>query len=58
MNFFFKIPRFTICFFIFDILFSISFICTGQKILEILICFYFMDERFYQRILENHGLLF
>jgi len=44
---FFKILRFTICFFyffiIFNILFSISSICTCQKILEIFMFFYFMD---------------
>ena len=61
-NFFFKILRFTICFFyffiIFDILFSISSICTCEKILDIFMFFHFMDQRFYQRILENHGILF
>ena len=57
--FFFKNFRFTICFFfILDILFSISSIWTCQQILEILILFYFMDKRFYQRILENHGIFF
>jgi len=45
-------------FIIFDILFSISSICTCQKILEIFMFFYFMDYRFYQRILENHGMFF
>ena len=49
---------FLIFFIIFDILFSISSICTCQKIIEIFILFYFMDQRFYQRILENHGLFF
>ena len=43
---------------IFDIFFSISSICTCQKILEIFMFFYFMDQRFYQRILENHGIFF
>jgi len=44
-NFFFKILRFTICFFnffIFHILFSISSICICQQILEIFMLFYFM----------------
>jgi len=45
-------------FIIFDILFSISSICTCQQILEIFMFFYFMDYRFYQRILENHGMFF
>jgi len=45
-------------FIIFDILFLISCICTCQQILEIFMCFYFMDERFYQRILENHRIFF
>ena len=56
-NFFFKILRFTICFFyfiiIFEILFSVSSMCTWKKILEIFIFFYFTDYRFYQRLLEN-----
>ena len=60
--YFFKILRFSICFFqffiIFDILFSISSICTCQKIIEIFMLFYFMDQRFYQRFLENHGIFF
>jgi len=43
-------------FIIFDILFSFSCICTSQKIIEIFMCFCFMDERFYQRILGNHGI--
>jgi len=44
--FFFKIVRFTIFFYfviIFDILFSISSICTCQNIVEIFMFFYFMD---------------
>jgi len=45
-------------FIIFDILFSVSCICTCQKIIEIFMCFCFMDERFYQRILETHGIFF
>ena len=43
-------------FIIFDILFSISSICTCQKMLEIFMLYYFMDQRFYQRILENQGI--
>ena len=44
---FFKILRFTIYFFIiFYILFLISPIRTCQKILEIFMFFYFMDQRF------------
>ena len=54
--FFFKILRFTIYFFIFfisfDILYSISSICTCQKIIEIFMFFYFMDYKFYQKIFE------
>jgi len=46
-KYFFKILQFSICFFyffiIFDILFSISSICTCQKILEIFMFFYFID---------------
>ena len=45
-------------FIIFDILFSVSCICTCQKIIEIFMCFCFMDERFYQRIFETHGIFF
>ena len=59
---FFKILWFAICFFyfflIFDILFSISSICTCQKIIQTFMIFYFMDQRFYQRILENHWKYF
>ena len=57
--FFSKFYMFSIYFFIiFDILFSISSICTFQQILEIFMFFYFMNQRFYQRILKNHGIFF
>jgi len=32
--------------------------CTCQKMLQIFMFFYFMDYRFYQRILENHVIFF
>jgi len=61
-NFFSKILQFTICIFysfiIFEILFSISSICTCQKIIEIFMFFYFMHYIFYHRILEKHGIFF
>ena len=36
-------------FIIFDILFSISSICNCEKILDIFMFFYFMDQKFYQK---------
>ena len=62
VNFFFRNSAiyYLFCYFfiIFDILFSISPICTYQQILQIFMFLYFMDYRFYQRILENHGIFF
>jgi len=43
-------------FIIFDVLFSIWSICTCKKILEIFRFFYFMDLKFYQKMLENNGV--
>jgi len=56
--FFFKIPRFTIFFIFVTFTFQFYLSVLVKKLWKFLCFVYFMDKRFFEGFLENHGTLF